>query len=233
MKVKEHERYFLASQRLNKLKMTFQFYRENLNQIFYSEYLRTMVEYNSEQPSSSCANAFAWDDNLSMVIDFDEDDLFSFTGHDSFMSFCENDGDRKSACININDSMKQDDRQVDIMTENTSAVSKHDGNSWKPHVVGRPIPLVDMLGGIVSVRAMELQQQHEGSQIDADEEWTYNESQIHDQISLDKQLEIAQKKLEDSIRRSQITRPIFIQYSECMMRKKAFKQHSGTSLTNN
>jgi hypothetical protein len=92
---------------------------------------------------------------------------------------------------------------------------KHDGDSLKPqHVVGRPIPLVDMLGEIFSVRAMELQQQHENLNTDTE--------RALPKMTLDEQLKIAQKKLEDSIRRSQVTRPKFIQFSESMMRSEAY-----------
>lgn len=211
-----------------------------------------MVQYNSEQLASN-VQELAWDEDPSMVIDFDEDDVFSFTGHDSFMSICGNESEStlrwKTHLLHhtdIYDSMKRDDRRVDLTTKNIPGFYKRGEDSFKPHVVGRQIPLVDMLGEIFSVRTMELQQkQHEDLQKNVEESLTKSESEIIDQITLDEQLEIAQKKLEESIRRSQITRPKFIQFSESMMKNEAccnlllslksnpLEQHIGHSITNN
>ena len=113
-------------------------------------------------------------------------------------------------------------KREDLTTKNIPGFNKHGNDSLKPHEVGRQIPLVDMLGDIFSVRAMELQQQqYDDLQTNIDETMDTNKSEILDCVTLDKQLEIAQKKLEESIRRSQVTRPKFIQFSESMMKNEA------------
>lgn len=191
-------------------------------------FIRTMVQYKSEHLVSH-ADEFDWDEDPSMVIDLDDDDLFSCTGHDSFMSFCENECESTARWktnllihTDIYDSMKRDDRRIDFATKNMQGLSKHVEGSLKPQMAGRPIPLVDMLGEIFSTRTMELkQQQYETVQTQTEKMMNTNKYEGLTSTMLDEQLEIAQRKLEESIRRSQITRPKFIQFSESMMKNEA------------
>jgi hypothetical protein len=186
-----------------------------------------MVAFNAEQQMSN-VEEFAWDEDPSMAIDFDEDEIFSYTGHDSFLSFCGNESESNVRWqsdlphhTDIYDSMKRDDRRVDFTSKNTPACYKYSEDSFKPHAMSRQIPLVDMLGDIFSMRTMELQQQYESSKTDAQVMMDKKESNATVHITLDEQLAVAQKKLEESIRQSQMTRPKFIQFSESMMKNEA------------
>lgn len=170
----------------------------------------------------------AWDEDLSMVIELDEDDIFSYSGHESFMNYCGNENETNltwnSTLIHhadIYDSMKRD--EFDCTSKNTTVyLNKRSDNTFKPQEISRQIPLVDMLGEILSTQTIELEhQQYESPNADVEGMINTDEPNVAVYITLDEQLAVAQKKLEESICRSQITRPKFIQFSESMMKNEA------------
>ena len=167
--------------------------------------LPTMVQYYNEEQLISNVEEVAWEEDLSMVMDFDDEDVLSYTGHDSSMSLNVLGGSHPTY-VNYNGIDKS-------TTKNIPGFCKHSDDSLKPSVVQREIPLVDMLGDIFAGRAIEAQaQQLESS----------NFASSSTVMTFDEQLEIAQEKLAESIRRSQITRPKFIQFSEHMMENEEF-----------
>jgi hypothetical protein len=190
-----------------------------------------MVQYISEQMISN-VDEFAWDEDPSIVMDFDDEDMFSYTGNDSFISIYGNESESterwKTSYLNHTDTDYS-------TTKNIPGFHRYGDESLKPPVARGEIPLVDMLDDIISARTMELQlQQQQGASSKSDTETRM--------ITLDEQLEMAQRKLEESIRQSQITRPKFIQFSDSLLKSEECskflltlksKQCNGTPIMNN
>jgi hypothetical protein len=169
---------------------------------------------------------YSWTEEPSMVIDFDdadEDYLFVYNGNESSMSIqtneCEPIMNWKINSLHHTAEVKEINHKcVDFTATSLKGMlfKNHELKS-KASLMDQQVPCLDLYGESVLRTSTDMRQQL----FTASYPNAVGGNEGCDSLSLDQKMEIAQRKLEDSIRRSQLTRPNFIQLSERMLENEA------------
>jgi hypothetical protein len=167
---------------------------------------------------------YTWDEEPSMVIDFDgedEDYLFVYNGNNSSMSVQLNECEpiMNWRTHSFNNTLKMDHKCFEFAATSLKGMlfKDHEGIS-KTKLLDQQGPCLDSNGESVLRTVPDMRRPFF--------EFPYPTSSDNGKegceiMSLDQKMEIAQRKLEDSIRRSQLTRPKFIQLSERILKDEA------------
>jgi hypothetical protein len=170
-----------------------------------------MVQSQSYMQMLCNLDDFTWEEDPRMVIDFDGEDEDEYEP----IINC-----RTHSFNNTLDAKKMDTKFVYFAATSFKSMlyNDHCEGITKTKLVDQQAPCLDLYGKNVLRTEPNMQRPLFEFPYPSSSDNGKEDCEI---MSFDQKLEIAQKKLEDSIRRSQLTRPKFIQVSECILKKQA------------